>query len=1172
MQKILDGSQASLAHAFASLARNARRQRRLYLATVVSLMAIVVASALLLALLAANRQLDYRRTLAAQHAADLSLLLHREASFLRRTEYTLGFYLQTDDVLRLSDGVEASIRRSGAARGVVGAEGLHFDVLVGAATRAKWGPALAAKLWRIYEAGQSTLVTQQAFELRHRAVLLGLNEDYGVILPAAGTPAASASASASATGTASLPDPAVLGILRDSLIAQLQTQTGRRVPAKGERIWLGPYRDPLQGKLMMTAVSAVYADATPAAPAAPAALIAMSIAVDALYAHLARPGSAGTLLLMTTGRRAIVASPPTDAATERMLHDATASLSGDRYRYTRHGVMLLEPLMPGFGWLVGYLPWRGLVGVLGWQLGALAGVALLMLTAIVVTARVWGLRLLRNSVAETARALESEALNHILVSATPVGLCIVRQSDDALLIANALAGELLHVSPADAGLPPCAQPRLSADASSPALNPTSPSLLQLPPHIVAALRAQPVESHAGSSTTIAVFVVPARPVPADACSAQFLQITYAPARHAGEDVWFCAILDVTAQHALEQQLRLAQQTSETMLRARSDFFASMSHEIRTPLNALLGNLELFARTPGLDAHRQRLATLGVAADVLRRVVGDILDFSKIDAGEMKLVSAPFRVIDDFENLALSYAPLATDRAIRFYPHLSPSLDQVLCGDRTRIAQIVNNLLGNAFKFTSSGKIGLHAEIADDLSGRSMLRCRVSDSGIGIDPALVSQVFDPFVQGDVNTSSRYGGTGLGLSICARLCKLMGGEIAVESALGVGSVFSVSIPLAPASGAARMPPVLSTTGGRVLVLSEDAESGRIMEGWLARSGWAVGTVDSQPRAHAWLRANQLDVLVVTGEYDLDAIAALRAIRPVRAVWVTRTGAHRAAWHGDTVLEVSAFSHAAILAAVQEAHDGHSESCAVAAPAPAAASSAPDPALQGLAVLVAEDNPLNQALIAEQLVALGAVPTVVGDGQQALALIDRTSFDVVLTDVRMPVMDGDRLLAALRARRSDLPVLAFSAITDRQPADTWRERGFAGYIGKPASLDELAKALSAVATRRAGVAVVPPSPIASGPDDRARYMAMLKDHLSADLPRLAAIVERRDRRALRDWAHGAGGAFLVVRETGVAMQCRELQRLCDAEVRWRPGMGKVAMTLHGRLCARFGLDKPL
>jgi len=311
---------------------------------------------------------------------------------------------------------------------------------------------------------------------------------------------------------------------------------------------------------------------------------------------------------------------------------------------------------------------------------------------IALTARLWGLRLLRTSHDETARALENEAINHVLVSATPIGLCIVRQSDYSILTANALAGELLRVE-------------LSANT--------------LPEHIVAAFTTQfAAQPGPVSESKCVVFAVPADPGQTDPANAQFLQFTCAPARYAGVDVLFCAILDVTAQHMLEQQLRAAQQATETTMRARSTFFASMSHEIRTPLNVLLGNLELLSRTPGLEPHEQRLRALGTAADALHRSVNDILDLSMIDAGEMKLVSESFKPIDDLENLALWYAPMAAGRPIRFYSHLSPRLDQVLRGDRTRIAQTVKNLISNAYKFTSCGKITLNAEGREDLQGRS----------------------------------------------------------------------------------------------------------------------------------------------------------------------------------------------------------------------------------------------------------------------------------------------------------------------------------------------------------------------------------------------------------------------------------------------------------------------
>ncbi|CAE6788190.1 Sensor histidine kinase RcsC [Paraburkholderia domus] len=1179
MQKILDRTQESLAQAFASLAHSAKRQQRVYLATIASLMLIVVVFALLLAVLAADKQLDYRRAFASQSAAGISLLLHRQESFLRRAELTLDYYHSTDNVLRAPASAEEAVRQYGATRGTVQRVDAQFDLLVGDATRAAWGPQLGPHLWRIYEAAQSTLVTQQSFELPQRAILLGLNEDYAAILPSLAHPVGDSDARRS-VGDAPLPQPAMVTTLREALERELQAQTGKRVPAKGERIWLGPYRDPLTGVPVISAVSAYFAGDTPTT------LIVMSIPLAALAGDLSRPGREGTLLLMSADRRVMVSSPPVDAATATMLQDAVAHTPPDSYRYTRDGAILIDPLVPGFGSLVSYLSWRGLVAALGWQLAVLAGLAVLVLAAIALTARLWGLRLLRSTFAETSRALESETINHILVSATPVGLCIVRRSDFSIITANALADELLHIEAAGN---------------------------RLPPHVVGEFRVPaPGTPSVAAFARIATFVAPALPQPPQAQSqaplqsqpapdenasppAQFLQFTYASARYAGEDVLFCAILDVTVQHALEQQLRLAQQTSEAAMRARSNFFASMSHEIRTPLNALLGNLELFARTPGLEAHAQRLKALGVAADALRRIVNDILDFSKIDAGEMKLVTESFRPLDDFENIALSYAPMTADRAIRFYAHLSPTLDRVLSGDRTRIAQIVNNLLSNAFKFTSCGKITLNADVTDDLQGRPTLICRVCDSGIGMDQVLVARIFSPFVQGEASTSSRYGGTGLGLSICARLCELMGGHISVESVLGVGSAFSVSIPLAMPPDALREPAVEPARRGNVLVLSQERESGQIIDSSFHLAGWTVHTVVSMRSAQAWLRVNRPDAMVVTGEYDLDAIAALRAVHPAGVVWITRTGPHRPTPCGEGVLEVTEFSRKAILAAVDIVATGAADVATTLPPAPAVSPPAVNPALQGLTVLVAEDNPLIQTLVVEQLSALGCLPTIAGDGRQALAEFERARFEVVMTDIHMPVMDGYELLAALRRTYPDVPVLAFSAVTDSRQAEGWRERGFTGYVAKPASLSELETALLAVASMRresspeteaivgAPAAVVvdtatvtthtaaPADSVGTlSADDKARYTAMLKAHLQNDLPKLMAIVEREDRHALRDWAHSAGGAFLVVQTPQFTRECHALQRLCQDSERWTTEMDARAISLHDALCEYFGLDE--
>ncbi len=198
---------------------------------------------------------------------------------------------------------------------------------------------------------------------------------------------------------------------------------------------------------------------------------------------------------------------------------------------------------------------------------------------------------------------------------------------------------------------------------------------------------------------------------------------------------------------------------------------------------------------GSTRTRSGSPVLNVAGDALRRVVNDILDFSKIDAGEMLLV-ARTRLLYSTRSRTLRFPmrrwPAIAARAVSFLL-LSPAIDRTVIGDRMRIAQVINNLLSNAFKFTSSGKITLQAELADDTPGHPVLRCRVSDSGPGMSEELVGRLFKPFVQGEAGASRGAESTGLGLAICARLCELMGGAVSAESVVGVGSVFNVSIPL-------------------------------------------------------------------------------------------------------------------------------------------------------------------------------------------------------------------------------------------------------------------------------------------------------------------------------------------------------------------------------------------
>jgi two-component system capsular synthesis sensor histidine kinase RcsC len=1226
MPNILDRTQESLPDAFASLAANARRQQRLYFATIAVLLAIVAISVTLLATLAIDKQLDVQRRISAQNAADVSLFLHRGLSFLIRTELTVQFYRQTNDAHDAPDELVQQIAGSGVAAGRSSTLGVPFDVIVSAATRASWGANLRSQLWRIAETAEATLATREAFELPYQVMLIGLDGDYAAVLPAPG---------ARTDRKVAPPGATLASSLREAILGALAAQSGARVLAKGERVLVGPYIDPLLGVPVVAALSMQrVADK-------PVMLIAMTFPASAMLGKLKQPPDSATLLLGSARHRPITSKPPLATATTQWLQALGERTSAGGMRYLARGVVFVDAVTPGHSLLVSYVPWRAIIAAVALQLGAIIGLGLLLVIAMALTAKFWGMRLLRDWHDEARRALESETINHIVVSGTPVGLCIVRQQDFSVVASNQLARDLMRLGNA-AHLPPhiaAAYTEHSLHAIASTFTSASEPVSSIAP-AAGSVPAPGVESPLEGNH--AEFIVAALPKQGDApgvsnasnasdvtsaADAPMLQINYESARHDNEDVLFCAILDISARYALDQQLRAAQRETQALMRAQSNFFAAMSHEIRTPMNALLGNLELLSTNPGLEQHEPRVRAVGMAADGLRRIVNDILDFSKIDAGMMQLVSEPFNPLDDLESLALSYVPLAAKRPLNFYAYLSPALNLMRQGDSTRVVQVVNNLLSNAFKFTSSGKVTLSAQMQDDEAGRDMFVCRVSDSGIGMDAQQVARVFKPFVQAEPGTASRFGGTGLGLSICVRLCELMGGTVAVESVQGVGSAFTVRLPLAASAGvaesvaqaAASLSPAPAVRGSAFVLCREHAGA-KWFDEVLALQGWQATCVTSLDAARNWLRVNRPLFMIVTGEYDEDAIAQLRAYRAVRVVWMTLAGPLSAAARGDGVWEVTAFSQRALNAAIERAlndeqHDevldddaygdasprergslaaageakmpashASDESREPRASATANAAGALEPsALTGLRVLVAEDNPLNQALVIDQLTTLHCEPIVVGDGKQALAVLSQTEVDLVLTDIHMPEMDGYALMAALRDAHPALPVIAFSAVTGAEQAQEWRQRGFAGYIPKPASLQQLRAGLLALresASRsqplhHAADELHPPAASeeqhALDTVDKSRYLAMLKDHLSTDLPRLASIIDACDGPALRDWAHSAGGAFLIVREPQFADRCRELQRMCDAARTWTPAIAQYALSLHDTLRSHFGLDEP-
>lgn len=372
------------------------------------------------------------------------------------------------------------------------------------------------------------------------------------------------------------------------------------------------------------------------------------------------------------------------------------------------------------------------------------------------------------------------------------------------------------------------------------------------------------------------------------------------------------------------------------------------------------------------------------------------------------------------------------------------------------------------------------------------------------------------------------------------------------------------------------------GSVMVLSHEGRTGECLEAWLASAGWRTHALVSLAAAREHLESHHPQVIVITEEYHPDAFSILHALSAAPVIWMTPEGPHRPRQCAPGIFELTSFSHDALLSCVASAAAGLRVGPALpstggvadrgAATAISPLSSplpSPLPDAAGLTILVAEDNPLNQTLISEQLRVLGCRPIVTDNGKQALAVAESTDVDAVLTDIHMPVMNGYALLDALRASRPGLQVLAFSALAQQEQAEDWQQRGFSGYITKPASLHELGEALQALRGTQPRERDDADTPSAAAGASQERYARLLRRQLQTDLPALARILAANDVRALQAWTHRAASGFRIVRQQALLAHCREVEQRCLGESQWSPAIAAAGEALQALALRYAGLD---